>query len=153
MRLENLSTAAFGSIKKSKRIGRGQGSGKGGTSTRGNKGAKSRSGFSDKLGFEGGQSPLQRRIPKFGFKKNTRKSFYCINIYLLQTYVKNRILFKEVTPDILKQSSCISRPRHDIIKILGYGQLTFDLKVSAHKFSKSSIESIKRAGGEVIFLL
>lgn len=151
MRLENLSPAAFGSIKKRKRIGRGQGSGKGGTSTRGNKGAKSRSGFSDKLGFEGGQLPLQRRIPKFGFKKNTRKSFYCINIYLLQTYVKNRILFKEVTPDILKQSSCISR--HDIIKILGYGQLTFDLKVSAHKFSKSSIESIKRAGGEVILLL
>lgn len=151
MRLENLSPAAFGSIRKRKRIGRGQGSGKGGTSTRGNKGAKSRSGFSDKLCFEGGQLPLQRRIPKFGFKKNVRKSYFCINIYLLQTYVKNRILFKEVTPDTLKQSSCISR--NDIIKILGYGPLTSVLKVSAHKFSKSSIESIKRAGGEVILLL
>lgn len=150
MILENLSTA-FGSIKKRKRIGRGQGSGKGGTSTRGNKGAKSRSGFSDKLGFEGGQLPLHRRIPKFGFKKKTRKSFICINIYLLQTYVKNRILFKGGTPDILNKSSCISR--HDLIKILGYGQLTYEIQVTAHKFSKSSIESIKSAGGEVIFLL
>lgn len=150
MILENLATA-FGSIKKSKRIGRGQGSGKGGTSTRGHKGAKSRSGFSSKLGFIGGQLPLQRRIPKFGFKINTRKSFFCINIDFLQTYVNNRILFKEVNPNILKQSSCISR--HDFIKILGYGQLTYGLKVSAHKFSKSSIESIKSAGGEVIYLL
>lgn len=150
MILENLSTA-FGSIKKRKRIGRGQGSGKGGTSTRGHKGAKSRSGFSDKLGFEGGQLPLHRRIPKFGFKKQNRKSFLCINIYLLQTSVKNKILFKEVTPDILKQSSCISR--HDLIKILGSGQLTSGLTVTAHKFSQSSIESIKSAGGEVILLL
>jgi len=150
MRLENLSPS-IGCMKKRKRIGRGQGSGKGGTSTKGHKGAKSRSGFSDKLGFEGGQLPLQRRIPKFGFSKKFRKSFSCIKIDLLQKYVKNRILFKEVSPDILKQKSCISR--HDFIKIIGYTALTFAMKVSAHKFSKSSIESIKRAGGEVIHIL
>lgn len=150
MRLENL-YPSFGSMKKRKRIGRGQGSGKGGTSTRGNKGAKSRSGFSDKLGFEGGQLPLQRRIPKFGFKKNTRKSFICINIDLLQTYVKNRILVKEITPNILKQTLCIQK--YNFIKIIGCDPLTDSLKVSAHKFSKASIEAIKSAGGEVIFIL
>lgn len=150
MILENLSPS-LGSMKKRKRIGRGQGSGRGGTSTRGHNGAKSRSGYSEKLGFEGGQMPLQRRIPKFGFKKKTRKSYFCINLDLLQTLVKNRILYKEVTPEILKQASCISR--HDFIKILGRGKLTYALKVSAHKFSKSSIESIQRAGGEVIHLL
>jgi large subunit ribosomal protein L15 len=145
MRLENLSPS-FGSIKKRKRIGRGQGSGKGRTSTKGLKGAKSRSGYSSKLGFEGGQLPLQRRIPKFGFKKKNKKLFCCINLFILQNYVKNRILFKEVTPDI-----CISR--HNFIKILGGGPLTNAIKVSAHKFSKSSIESIKSAGGEVIHIL
>ncbi|AGC66930.1 50S ribosomal protein L15 [Candidatus Uzinura diaspidicola str. ASNER] len=140
----------LGSMKKRKRIGRGQGSGKGGTSTRGHKGAKSRSGFSDKLGFEGGQLPIQRRIPKFGFKKN-KKSYFCIKIDLLQSYVKNRILFREVTPEILKKAIYISK--HDFIKIIGYCLLTESLKVSAHKFSKSSIESIKSAGGEVIHIL
>lgn len=150
MRLENL-YPALGEIKKRKRIGRGQGSGKGGTSTRGNKGAKSRSGSSDKLGFEGGQSPLQRRIPKFGFKTNTRKSFFGVNIYLLQTYVKSKILFKVVNTDFIKQSSSLSR--QNLIKILGSGSLPFGMKISSHKFSQSSIESIKSAGGEVIQLL
>lgn len=150
MRLENLSPA-IGSRKNRKRIGRGQGSGKGGTSTRGHKGAKSRSGFSTKLGFEGGQLPLHRRIPKFGFKKKTKKSFFCIKLYLLQTFIKNRIFLKEITPDVLKQAICISK--HNFIKILGCDVLTYDIKVSAHKFSKSSIKSIKSAGGEVIHLL
>lgn len=152
MKLENLYYSS-GSIKKRKRIGRGQGSGKGGTSTKGHKGAKSRSGFCKKLGFEGGQLPLQRRIPKFGFKKKTRKIYLCINIELLQAYVKNRILYKEITPDILKKTRTIWIPRHWFIKILGSGNLTYILKVSAHKFSKSSVESIKNAGGEVIHLL
>lgn len=150
MRFENLSPS-IGSIKNRKRIGRGQGSGKGGTSTRGNKGAKSRSGFSNKLGFEGGQLPLQRRIPKFGFRKKTKKSFICINLCFLQTSIKNRIFLKEITPNILQQVICISR--HDLIKIIGCNILTSALKVSAHKFSKSSIKSIKSAGGEVIHLL
>lgn len=138
-------------MKKRKRIGRGQGSGKGGTSTRGHKGAKSRSGFSDKLGFEGGQLPIQRRIPKFGFKKQTKASFFCIKIDLLQSSAKKILLFREVTPEILKQAFCISK--HDCIKILGRSSLTDALKVFAHKFSQSSIESIKRAGGEVIHIL
>lgn len=141
----------LGSMKKRKRIGRGQGSGKGGTSTRGHKGAKSRSGFSDKLGFEGGQLPLQRRIPKFGFKKQTKASYFCLKIDLLQSSAKNRFFFREVTPEILKQVFCISK--HDCIKILGRSSLTEVLKVFAHKFSQSSIKSIKRAGGEVIHLL
>lgn len=145
MRLENLSPF-LGSIKKRKRIGRGQGSGKGGTSTKGHKGAKSRSGYSYKIGFEGGQLPLQRRIPKFGFKRKTKKSFFCFNLCLLQTYVKNRRLLKEIIPDF-----CISK--HFFIKILGYGSLTYALKVFAHKFSKASIEAIKIAGGEVILIL
>jgi len=125
-----------------KRIGRGQGSGKGGTSTRGHKGAKSRSGFSDKLGFEGGQTPIQRRIPKFGFKKNPKKSYFCIKIDLLKYFVDkydNRVLFREV--------------RSDFIKILGCCSLSDELKVFAHRFSKSSIKSIKSAGGEVIHIL
>lgn len=152
MRLENL-YSSFGASKKRKRIGRGQGSGKGGTSTRGHNGAKSRSGFSKKIGFEGGQFPLQCRIPKFGFKKYTRKTYLCINIELLQAYVKNRILFNEITPDIIKHNRIICISRQDLIKILGFGTLTYVLKVSAHKFSKSSIESIKNAGGEVIHIL
>lgn len=153
MKLENLSYS-LEYKKKKKRIGRGQGSGKGGTSTRGHKGAKSRSGFSDKLGFEGGQLPLQRCIPKFGFKKKAKRSFICINLVLLQTYVKNRIFYKEITPDTLKQEIYISRDaRYNLIKILGYGPITYALKVYAHKFSNSSIESIKSAGGEVIHLL
>lgn len=150
MKLENL-YPSLGSIKKKKRIGRGQGSGKGGTSTKGHNGAKSRSGFSDKIGFEGGQLPLQRRIPKFGFKKKTRKSFICININFLKSYLNNRIFFKEVTPNILKQVIYISRG--NLIKIIGCSSITKSLKVSAHKFSKSSIESIKNAGGEVIHIL
>lgn len=144
MILENLSPS-IGSMKKRKRIGRGQGSGKGGTSTRGHKGAKSRSGFCQKLGFEGGQLPLQRRCPKFGFK-NIRKSYLCINIILLQKNVKNRILSKDVTPDHFNLT--ILR-----LKILGAGPLTYALKISAHKFSQSSIKSIKNAGGEAIHLL
>lgn len=152
MRLENLDYS-FKSRKKRKRIGRGQGSGKGGTSTRGHKGAKSRSGFSKKIGFEGGQTPLQRRIPKFGFKKHTRKTYLCINIELLQAYVKNRILFKDITPDTIKKTSSIWISKQKLIKIIGFGILTSELKVSAHKFSKSSIKSIKNAGGEVIYIL
>lgn len=141
----------LGSIKKRKRIGRGQGSGKGGTSTRGHKGAKSRSGFSDKLGFEGGQTPIQRRIPKLGFKKQTKKSYFCIKVDFLQSSINKRILLREITPEILKQAICISK--HDFIKILGYSLLTEALKISAHKFSKSSIEAIKSSGGEVIYIL
>ncbi len=120
----------LGSMKKRKRIGRGQGSGKGGTSTRGHKGAKSRSGFSEKLGFEGGQLPLQRRLPKFGFTKKTKI---------------------DLTPEILKQA--INITKFNFIKIIGHCYFTEPQKIFAHKFSKSSFEAIKSAGGEVIYIL
>ena len=148
MELSNLSPNE-GSVKsKKKRIGRGQGSGKGGTATRGHKGAKSRSGYSRKLGFEGGQMPLQRRVPKFGFKNINRKEYQAINLDALQLLVDNKKV-KKKTIDIntLIENRLVGK--NDLVKILGRGELNSSVKVEAHKFSETSKKAIEKAGGEI----
>jgi large subunit ribosomal protein L15 len=148
MNLSKLKPAK-GSVKaKSKRIGRGQGSGKGGTATRGHKGAKSRSGYSKKLGFEGGQMPLQRRIPKFGFKNINRKEYKPINIDSLQELVDA----KKIKKGVIGFEDMISNnliKKNDLVKILGNGKISSPIKVEAHKFSKSAIKAIENSGGEI----
>lgn len=148
MELSNL-TPSKGSIKsKKKRIGRGQGSGKGGTATRGHKGAKSRSGYSKKLGFEGGQMPLQRRIPKFGFKNINRKEYQAVNLDALQLLVDNKkIKKKTVNISTLIENRLVGK--NDLVKILGRGNLKSSLTVEAHKFSKTAKKAIEKAGGEI----
>ncbi|MBX2985746.1 MAG: 50S ribosomal protein L15 [Bacteroidia bacterium] len=143
MNLSNLKPAV-GSIKTSKRIGRGQGSGKGGTSTRGHKGAQSRSGYSRKRGFEGGQMPLQRRIPKGGFKNINRVEYVGINLDVLQSLVENKGV-TEINKDILLANHLISK--NDLFKILGRGELKAKLSVTANGFSKSAKEQIEKVGG------
>jgi large subunit ribosomal protein L15 len=135
---------------KKKRLGRGQGSGKGGTSTRGHKGAKSRSGNSRKLGFEGGQMPLHRRIPKVGFKKTSRKKSPVINIDFLQSLVYQGIIKegKNVSKNVLFDYGIIGK--NDLIKILGRGELNVRLTILAHKFSHKAGTAIKRSGGKII---
>ena len=148
MELSNL-TPRKGSIKsKKKRIGRGQGSGKGGTATRGHKGAKSRSGYSRKLGFEGGQMPLQRRIPKFGFKNINRVEYQPVNLDALQSLVDNKKV-KKKTIDIntLIENRLVGK--NDRVKILGRGDLSSPIKVEAHKFSETAKKAIEKAGGEI----
>ena len=148
MELSNL-TPSKGSIKsKKKRIGRGQGSGKGGTATRGHKGAKSRSGYSKKLGFEGGQMPLQRRIPKFGFKNINRKEYQAVNLDALQLLVDNKkIKKKTVNISTLIENRLVGK--NDLVKILGRGNLKSPITVEAHKFSNTAKKAIEKAGGEV----
>ncbi|HOP00420.1 MAG TPA: 50S ribosomal protein L15 [Bacteroidales bacterium] len=148
MDLSNLKPAK-GSVKKSKRLGRGQGSGKGGTSTRGHKGAKSRSGFSKKIGFEGGQMPLQRRVPKYGFKNINRKEYKGININVLQSLAEKNNLDK-IDIDILVKSGLVSK--NDLVKILGRGTLDKTLEVHAHAFSKSAVAAIEARKGTVVKL-
>jgi len=134
---------AKGSVKKEKRIGRGQGSGRGGTSTKGHKGGQSRAGYSRKIGFEGGQMPLQRRVPKFGFTNISRKEYKAINISTLQTLADAKKL-ATIDIQILADAGLISK--NDLVKILGNGKLTSKLNVTAHAFSKSAksaIESLK----------
>ena len=131
-----------------KRLGRGQGSGKGGTATRGHKGAKSRSGYSKKLGFEGGQMPLQRRIPKFGFKNINRVEYQPVNLGKIQELFDNKKIKKVVGLDSFIDNGFANKT--DLIKVLGNGKLTVPLKISAHKFSKSAQKAIEKAGGEVI---
>lgn len=146
MDLSNLKPAQ-GSVKsKRKRLGRGQGSGKGGTATRGHKGAKSRSGYSRKLGFEGGQMPLQRRIPKFGFKNINRVAYCGVNIDTLQKLVDDKKIEDTVDFEALLANGLVGRS--DLVKILGRGTLTAKLKVSAHKFTASAKAAIEAAGGE-----
>ena len=145
MKLESLKPAE-GSTKNRKRIGRGQGSGRGGTSTRGHKGAQSRSGYSKRAGFEGGQMPLQRRIPKFGFKNNNKIVSKPINLDVLQALSESKKL-KDVTPEILSENGLIGK--NDIVKILGRGEIKEKLNVTAHKFSKTAVEAIKKVGGTV----
>ena len=148
MNLNNL-IPSKGSIRKnSKRLGRGQGSGKGGTSTRGHKGAKSRSGYSKKLGFEGGQMPLQRRIPKFGFRNINRTNYNIINLDSIQDLIDNKKIKKDLTKENLIQLGLISKK--DLVKVLGRGELKSGIKIEANKFSKSAILKIKKAGGETI---
>ena len=148
MKLHTLKPAE-GSTKKGKRIGRGEGSGKGGTSTRGHKGAKSRSGYKSKLGFEGGQMPLQRRVPKFGFKNRNRVAYKAINLDVIQDLVDNKKV-KEITPEILMENGLTSK--HDLVKVLGRGELSAKINVTAHKFSSTAQAAIEAAGGEVTTL-
>ena len=148
MDLSNLKPAA-GSTHKVKRIGRGQGSGKGGTSTRGHKGAKSRSGFKSKIGFEGGQMPLQRRLPKFGFKNINRIEYKAINVGMLQTLAERDNL-AVIDKDVLIQAGLMSK--NDLLKILGTGTLTAKLEVKADAFSAKAVEAIEAVGGTVVKL-
>ena len=145
MELNNLKPAK-GSTHHDKRIGRGAGSGHGGYSTRGNKGAQSRSGYSRKLGFEGGQMPLQRRLPKFGFTNLKRVEFKPVNLSTLEDLAAKKNL-TEISVETLIQSGYVSS--NDKVKILGNGSLTKSLKVTAHAFSKSAEEAITAAGGSV----
>ena len=142
---------AEGSVKnKDKRKGRGQGTGKGGTSTRGHKGAKSRSGYSKKVGFEGGQMPLQRRVPKFGFTNRNRVEYKGINLDTLQEYVDAGRISDEVTLDVLVENRLANRK--DLVKIMGRGELKTALKISVHKFTKTAKDAIEKAGGEATTL-
>ena len=145
MNLNNLRPAE-GSVKTRKRVGRGAGSGLGGTSTRGHKGAKSRSGYSKKIGFEGGQMPLQRRLPKFGFTNLKRVEFKAINLSTLEELAAKKSL-SEITVDTLVAAGFISS--NDKVKILGNGTVTKALSVKAHAFSKSAEAAIVAAGGSV----
>ncbi|MFO7615754.1 MAG: 50S ribosomal protein L15 [Bacteroidales bacterium] len=148
MELHNLKPAE-GSVHKEKRIGRGQGSGYGGTSTRGHKGAKSRSGFHTKVGFEGGQMPLQRRLPKFGFKNINRKEFKGINISTLQLLADKKSL-TVIDIDSLIDAGLVKK--NDKVKILGNGSLTAKLEVRAHAFSNSAVKAIEAQQGTVVKL-
>lgn len=149
MDLSNLKPAE-GSINTGKRLGRGQGSGKGGTSTRGHKGAKSRSGYSRKLGFEGGQMPLQRRVPKFGFTNINRKEYQGINLDTLQEMVDAKKI--KGTIDLDTMIALRLSGKNELVKILGRGELKAKLKVTAHKFTVSAKAAIEAAGGEAVTL-
>jgi large subunit ribosomal protein L15 len=148
MDLSNL-TPAKGSVKERKRIGRGTGSGLGGTATRGLNGAKSRSGYKKKIGFEGGQMPLQRRLPKFGFKNISRVEYKPINLATLQTLAEATSLTRIGVAELL-QAGVIAK--NDLVKILGNGTLSAKLQVEANAFSKSAEEAIVAAGGTVVKL-
>ena len=144
MDLSNLKPAK-GSVKKNnKRLGRGEGSGSGGTASRGHKGAKSRSGYSKKVGFEGGQMPLQRRVPKFGFKNPNRKEFHGINLDTLQA-LADQHKTSDINTEFLVGKSIVGK--NDLIKILGRGKLNAKLTVEAHAFSKTAKEAIEMKGG------
>ena len=150
MNLSNLQPAE-GSVKnQGKRIGRGQGSGKGGTATRGHKGAKSRSGYSKKLGFEGGQMPLQRRVPKFGFTNINRKEYQGINLDTLQQMVDEKKIKDSINLDAMIAFRLAGK--NDLVKILGRGELKSKLTVTAHKFTASAKAAIEAAGGEAVTL-
>ncbi|MEQ6124607.1 50S ribosomal protein L15 [Pseudotenacibaculum sp. MALMAid0570] len=149
MSLHNLKPAE-GSVKSGKRIARGEGSGKGGTATRGHKGAKSRSGYSRKVGFEGGQMPLQRRVPKFGFKNINRKEYAGINLDKLQELVDNKKITDTVTLDILVANRVVGK--NDLVKILGRGELKAKLNITVHKFTATAKAAIEAAGGEAVTL-
>jgi large subunit ribosomal protein L15 len=148
MELHNLKPAA-GSVHKDKRIGRGQGSGHGGTSTRGHKGAKSRSGYSKKIGFEGGQMPMQRRLPKFGFKNMFRKEYKGINVAVLQTLADKHNV---TSIDVQTLIDAGYTSKNDLVKILGNGVLSSKLEVKAHAFSKKAIEAIEAVQGTAVKL-
>ena len=148
MNLSNIKPAS-GSTKQRKRVGRGEGSGKGGTSTRGHNGAKSRSGYSSKIGFEGGQMPLQRRVPKFGFVSPNRDAYKGVNLDTLQE-LSEKIKKTSLTPQDMKDNGLASK--HDLIKVLGRGALTAKLEVTANQFSKSATAAIEAAGGSTVII-
>ena len=148
MKLNSLQPAA-GSTKTRKRIGRGPGSGLGGTSTRGHKGAKSRSGYKTKIGFEGGQMPLQRRVPKFGFKNINRVEYKAINLETIQTLAESKNLTKVSVADLMAAGFISS---NQLVKVLANGNLTIKLDVEANAFSKSAIAAIEAVGGNAVKL-
>ncbi len=150
MDLSNLKPAKGSVNKNSKRVGRGQGSGKGGTATRGHKGAKSRSGYSRKIGFEGGQMPLQRRVPKFGFTNINRKEYQGINLDTIQELVDNKKIKGSLDFDQIVALRLARK--NELVKILGRGELKAKIKISAHKFTASAKAAIEAAGGEAITL-
>lgn len=146
MNLSNLKPAE-GAVKSRKRIGRGAGSGLGGTSTRGNKGAKARSGYKKKIGFEGGQMPIQRRMPKYGFKNINHVEYKAINLSTLDALAQAKSLNK-IDLEALVKAGLVSK--NQLVKILGKGSITVAVEVSAHAFSKSAEEAITAAGGTVV---
>ncbi|NND88905.1 MAG: 50S ribosomal protein L15 [Flavobacteriaceae bacterium] len=150
MELNNLKPAKGSVSHGGKRVGRGQGSGKGGTATRGHKGAKSRSGYSKKLGFEGGQMPLQRRVPKFGFTNINRKEYQGINLDTLQMLVDEKKIKDTVDFDTLVGLGLAGK--NEMVKILGRGELKSKLTVTAHKFTATAAKAIEAAGGEAVTL-
>jgi len=150
MNLSNIQPAEGSTHKNAKRLGRGQGSGKGGTAARGHKGAKSRSGYSKKLGFEGGQMPLQRRVPKFGFKNINRKQYQGINLDTLQALVDEKKIKDTLGFDNIIELRLARK--NELVKILGRGELKAAVKVSAHKFTATAKAAIEAAGGEAIEL-
>ena len=150
MNLSNLRPAKGAVKKNDSRRGRGEATGNGGTAGRGHKGQKSRSGYSKKLGFEGGQMPLQRRVPKFGFTNVNRKEYTGVNIDTLQEYVDAGRIKGEVTLDVLVENRLARK--NDLVKILGRGELKAKLKVTAHKFTASAQKAVEAAGGEVVTL-
>ena len=147
MDLSNLKPAE-GSVKKNKRLGRGQGSGKGGTSTKGHKGQKSRSGYSRKKGFEGGQMPLQRRVPKFGFKNPNRRVFQAVNLGDIQKLYDDKKIKDNLDFDLMIKLGLAHR--RELVKILSKGNYNIKLNISSHQFSKSAKKMIEDNGGTVI---
>jgi large subunit ribosomal protein L15 len=150
MNLSNLQPAEGSTHNQNKRLGRGEGSGKGGTAARGHKGAKSRSGYSKKIGFEGGQMPLQRRVPKFGFKNINRVEYQGLNLDTLQALVDNGVVTDTVDFATIVANRLATKT--EVVKILGRGELKAKLKVSAHKFTATAKAAIEAAGGEAIEL-
>ena len=148
MNLNNLRPAE-GSVRSKKRIGRGPGSGLGGTSTRGHKGAKSRSGYSKKIRFEGGQMPLQRRVPKFGFKNINRVEYKAINLDTIQKLAESKNLAKVGISELVEAGFISS---NQLVKVLGNGGLTIKLDVEANAFSKSAVAAIEAVGGNAVKL-
>jgi len=144
MKLENLAPAA-GATKTSKRVGRGQGSGKGGTSTRGTKGAQARAGYEHKIGFEGGQMPIQRRLPKFGFKNPTRVEYKALNLSDLQA-ISEALSINEIGIEDIRSAGYASK--NELVKVLGGGEITAAVTVTADAFSKSAVAKIEAAGGK-----
>jgi large subunit ribosomal protein L15 len=150
MNLSNLQPAEGSTHSQNKRLGRGEGSGKGGTSSRGHNGQKSRSGYSKKIGFEGGQMPLQRRVPKFGFTNINRKEYEGVNLDTLQLLVDNGVITDTVDMTVFVSSRLATK--NEIVKILGRGELKAKLKVTAHKFTATAKAAIEAAGGEAVTL-
>ena len=146
MKLENIKPAA-GATKNTKRVGRGQGSGKGGTATRGTKGAKARSGYEHKIGFEGGQMPLQRRLPKFGFKNPTRVEYQAVSLASIQA-IADAAGVKEIDVNLIKDYGFAAKT--DLVKVLANGEVTAALTVTANAFSKTAVAKIEAAGGKAV---
>ncbi len=149
MELHNLKPAK-GSVKSSKRVGRGEGSKRGGTSTRGHKGAKSRSGYSKKIGFEGGQQPLQRRVPKFGFTNPNRIVYNIVNLDILQSLIDDKKIKSKINKDDLIKNGLVQK--NDLVKVLGRGELKTKIDITAHAFSSSAKNAIEKLGGKITII-